>query len=107
MSPHRQLSQSSNRHPTQDQDIFLGFASSLSPPDKEHPDAPRKLDYSFVLHDGSGVVESEDYTFELTVPDDEEEAGKEVSCDPRVLLTDSGQAIRVGGLGIDAKDPNE
>lgn len=78
MSPHRQLSQSSNRKPTQDQDIFLGFASTIPPADKDHPDAPRSLKYSCVLHDGAGVLESEDFTFDFTVYKDESKAKKEV-----------------------------
>jgi len=36
------------------------------------------LEYSCVLHDGTGVVESESYTFDFTVYEDEKKAAKEV-----------------------------
>jgi hypothetical protein len=77
MSPHRQLSQQSHREPTAVQDIFLGFASSLKPAKDGHT-GPRTLEYACVLHDGMGVVESETYTFDFTVYDDEKEAAKEI-----------------------------
>lgn len=78
MSPHRQLSQSSHRKPTAVQDIFLGFASSLRPPTNDNEPELRVLEYSCVLHDGTGVVESESYTFDFTVYEDEKKAAKEV-----------------------------
>jgi len=71
MSPHRQLSQSSNRKPTGIQDIFLGFASDLKPVQNGDTFQPRKLEYTCVLHDGMGVIESQTYTFDYTVHEDE------------------------------------
>ncbi|WVR09670.1 hypothetical protein IAU60_006745 [Kwoniella sp. DSM 27419] len=59
MSPHRKLSISSNRHPTSIQDVFLGLAFTLAPPDDKSKSNGRELEYSMVLHDGTGVVESE------------------------------------------------
>jgi hypothetical protein len=66
MSPHRQISFSSNRHPSSIQDIFLGLAFVLQP--ATSPDAEtRKLQYTAVLHDGTGVVESEDYQYDFKI----------------------------------------
>ena len=77
MSPHRQLSQSSHRHPTTDQDIFIGFASSLSPADGDDS-KPRDLEYTVVLHDGTGIIETETLHFDFAVYEDEDKAEKEV-----------------------------
>ncbi len=78
MSPHRQLSQRSHRHPQTEQDVFIGFASSLGPIKSEDKSAPRDLEYTVVLHDGTGVIETETFHFEFTVYEDERKAEKEV-----------------------------
>ena len=72
MSPHRQLSTSSHRHPSEIQDIFLGLGLQLhddpppegtsGTPDEQREDA-RDMEYSMVLHDGTGVIESETYHY--------------------------------------------
>ncbi|KAL7423872.1 hypothetical protein Q5752_001457 [Cryptotrichosporon argae] len=64
MSPHRQLSHSSSRRPRELQDIFLGLAFTLASPESAGADGGRDLEYTAVLHDGTGVVESE--TMHLT-----------------------------------------
>ena len=85
MSPHRQLSISSRRHPTEIQEIFLGLGLQLHdapPPGEdqssstvtgasdhgasskgEHAEGTRDMEYSMVLHDGTGVTESETYHY--------------------------------------------
>lgn len=107
MSPHRQLSQSSNRKPSAVQDIFLGFASSLAPAEPENPSKPRKLEYSVVLNDGTGVVESETYNFDFKVREDEDEAaaevkrfGKEVLALIRRIQTNKGMNVGSGGVDL-------
>jgi hypothetical protein len=79
MSPHRQLSISSHRHPTEINEIFLGLGLKLhdTPPPSENDsdtsarasggepsgDGVRDMEYSLVLHDGTGVTESETYHY--------------------------------------------
>lgn len=101
MSPHRQLSQSSNRKPSSVQDIFVGFASSLAPADPNDPSKPRNLEYACVLNDGTGVISSETYNFEFTVKEDEKEAreetarfGSEVLALLRSVQTQQGMNVR-------------
>ncbi len=62
MSPHRSLSYSSHRQPTAIQDIFLGIAFALDPPSSDKPHT-RTLRYTAVLHDGTGVVETETFHY--------------------------------------------
>lgn len=84
MSPHRRLSVYSRRHPTQVQDIFLGLAFLLHPPDPSTPAARdphmRVLEYTTVLNDGTGVLESETFhmDFRLADGDDPERSAPEV-----------------------------
>ncbi|WVQ83736.1 hypothetical protein IAT38_005880 [Cryptococcus sp. DSM 104549] len=64
MAPHRRLSAHSNRNPTAIQDIFIGVGLSLGPqpsfgPNEEDPG--RDLVHTAVLHDGTGVIESEPF----------------------------------------------
>jgi hypothetical protein len=72
MSPHRQLSHTSKRRPTQIQEIFVGLALQLHDrtPPSDNGEASktdngdkhlRDMEYSIVLHDGTGVTESETY----------------------------------------------
>ncbi len=59
------MSNTSQRKPTSIQDIFLGIAFNLAPvsPGK----STRDLEYTAVLHDGTGVVESETFRFDYQV----------------------------------------
>ena len=76
MSPHRKLSVSSNRNPTVIQDIFLGLSMQLAPqPElKDGQDPGRELEYTAVLHDGTGVVESETFHFNYKCHGKDEDA---------------------------------
>ncbi|OWZ62460.1 hypothetical protein AYX14_05083 [Cryptococcus neoformans] len=65
--PKRRLSTTSSRQPTTIQDIFIGVGLQLSPqPDipEGHEDPGRDLEYSAVIHDGTGILDSE--TFHTT-----------------------------------------
>ncbi|WWC91987.1 uncharacterized protein L201_006941 [Kwoniella dendrophila CBS 6074] len=107
MSPHRQLSISSKRHPTQIQDIFLGLALSLGdqPEDNNNngKDQGRDLEYSAVLHDGTGVVESETFHTKYYTKDKNEDQlaeenkriGREVLGLLRSIQTDKGMNVRM------------
>ena len=63
MSPHRRVSTESQRKPSAVQDIFLGLAFSLDPQSTEKP--AKNLEYTVILNDGTGVVESETYHFDF------------------------------------------
>ncbi|WVQ94959.1 hypothetical protein IAU59_002049 [Kwoniella sp. CBS 9459] len=107
MSPHRQLSISSKRHPTQIQDIFLGLGLSLGPQpterNKDGSDPGRELEYSAVLHDGTGVVESETFHTRYYVEGKDSEGkaeenkriGREVLGLIRSIQTDKGMNVRM------------
>ncbi|ORY25443.1 hypothetical protein BCR39DRAFT_544106 [Naematelia encephala] len=75
MSPHRRLSLVSNRQNSSIQDAFIGLAFQISPP-TDDPTKPRDLEYTVVLHDGTGVVESETFHFDYHQQKDGDEAGK-------------------------------
>ena len=82
MSPHRQLSKSSSRKPSVVQDIFLGLGLLLGPEPAQDPHSPsstgRDLEYTMILHDGTGVVESETFHFQYhTKGKDEDGLAKE------------------------------
>jgi hypothetical protein len=78
MSPHRSLSYQSSRHPTTIQDIFLGLALKLHPAQTNNK--TRDLEYTVVLHDGTGVVESETYHHDFDIAsENEHEQGEEAS----------------------------
>lgn len=65
--PKRRLSTTSSRQPTSIQDIFIGVGLQLSPqPDipEGQEDPGRDLEYSAVIHDGTGILDSE--TFHTT-----------------------------------------
>ncbi|WWC64868.1 uncharacterized protein I303_107482 [Kwoniella dejecticola CBS 10117] len=107
MSPHRQLSISSKRHPTQIQDIFIGLALSLGDQPSERKsdgsDPGRDLEYSAVLHDGTGVVESETFhtkyyidgkTFD-EVTEENKRIAKEILGLMRSIQTDKGMNVRM------------
>jgi hypothetical protein len=100
MAPHRKLSVSSHRKPKGVQEIFLGLATSLAPPDPSHPDGPRKLDYSCVLHDGSGVVGSENFTRDFTVHADYEASKKEVGLFVNEVLKMMRDVQTHGGMNV-------
>ena len=70
MSPHRALSHKTHRQPTTIQDIFLGIAFSLAP--SSDGKSTRNLEYTCVLHDGTGVTESETFNHEFRDADDEQ-----------------------------------
>ncbi|OCF61516.1 trehalose synthase [Kwoniella mangroviensis CBS 10435] len=107
MSPHRKLCISSKRHPTQIQDIFLGLALSLSPqPTDRKPDGSdpgRELEYSAVLHDGTGVVESETFHTRYyshgkegdDLAEENKRIGREVLGLIRSIQTDKGMNVRM------------
>jgi hypothetical protein len=64
MSPHRQLSRRNtwtSAVPREIQESFLGLAFKLHP-QPENQNAERELEYAMVVHDGTGVVESETIT---------------------------------------------
>jgi hypothetical protein len=68
MSPHRQLSRRSTRTSTATREIeesFLGLAFKLHP-QPDNKDEQRDLEYAMVVHDGTGVVESETVTTKVT-----------------------------------------
>ena len=70
MSPHRRLSTVSRRQPSQIQDIFLGLAFQLA----DGPSAAeRDLEYTAVLHDATGVVESETFHMQVKLGGDDKE----------------------------------
>lgn len=65
--PKRRLSTTSSRQPTTIQDIFIGVGLQLAPqPDisEGQEDPGRDLEYSAVIHDGTGIIDSE--TFHTT-----------------------------------------
>ena len=67
MSPHRSLSISSFRKPSRLQDVFLGIAFKLAPQPQvkdNQVDPGRDLEYTIVLHDGTGAIESETFHFQ-------------------------------------------
>ncbi|WVQ75698.1 hypothetical protein IAR50_005328 [Cryptococcus sp. DSM 104548] len=63
--PRRRLSTQSNRSPTHIQDTFIGVGLRLGPqPEYDHAreeDPGRDLEHSAVIHDGTGVVDSETF----------------------------------------------
>lgn len=79
MSPHRQLSRRSTRTSSITREIeesFLGLAFKLHPqPDDQK--AERDLEYAMVVHDGTGVVESETFTSKVTTSGKSEDGLKE------------------------------
>ena len=81
MSPHRSLSISSTRRPSQLQDVFIGIAFQLAPQPVikgGQEDKGRDLEYSVVLHDGTGVTDSETFHFQYHTHDlDADEQGEE------------------------------
>jgi hypothetical protein len=72
MSPHRRLSINSQRHPSQIQDIFLGLAFQLHPARDPARPNDRDLEYTAVLNDATGVIESETFHLDFHVHDDAE-----------------------------------
>jgi len=79
MSPLRQLSRRSTRNSFVTREIeesFLGLAFKLhsQPEDK---DAKRELEYAMVVHDGTGVVESETFTTLVTTAGNDQNGLKE------------------------------
>jgi hypothetical protein len=70
MSPNRQLSYSSARHPTKIQEVFVGMAFHFHPAKgdskgRDFADESKgkegDMEYTMVLHDGTGVMESETF----------------------------------------------
>lgn len=99
MSPHRSLSFKSQRQPTAIQDIFLGIAFQLAP--SEPNKSTRDLEYTAVLHDGTGVVGTETFHLDYQVSEEEDEQVKEakrVSQEVLMLMrkiqTQNGQNVR-------------
>ena len=79
MSPHRQLSRRSTRTSFVAREIeesFLGLAFKLHP-QPEDADAKRDLEYAMVVHDGTGVVESETFTTHVTTAGKNQDGLKE------------------------------
>lgn len=69
MSPHRRLStRTSRKRPEarEVEDTFLGLAFQLHPK-SGGDDGQRDLDYAIVVHDGTGVVESETFKTKIQV----------------------------------------
>ena len=77
MSPHRTLSHHSRRQPTTIQDIFLGIAYTLAPASEGK--STRDLEYTAVLHDGTGVVGSETFHMDYNEKNGEVAEAKRVS----------------------------
>ena len=77
MSPHRTLSYHSRRQPTTVQDIFLGIAFILAPASEGK--SSRDLEYTAVLHDGTGVVGSETFHMDYNEKNGEVAEAKRVS----------------------------
>ncbi|ORX40487.1 trehalose synthase [Kockovaella imperatae] len=68
MAPQRQLSTGSCRKPSRQQDVFLGIALQIGEQPKtaasESGDKSRRdLEYTIVLHDGTGVIGSETFHY--------------------------------------------
>ncbi|KAK4689437.1 hypothetical protein P7C73_g671, partial [Tremellales sp. Uapishka_1] len=94
-SPQRKLSHSSHRKPSKVQDIFVGIAFHIEPSTKETHDG-RDLEYSAVLHDGTGVVESETFTMKIYT-DGKDEAG----------LVEEAHKVSIKVLGLIGKIQRE
>ncbi len=93
--PHRRLTFSTHRQPTQIQDIFVGIAFLLSPESEDGKKA-RPLEYTIVLHDGTGVTESETYDLKVeTFGKDESGKNEEAK---RVSLHVLDQVGRIVGF---------
>ncbi|EIW72195.1 trehalose synthase [Tremella mesenterica] len=84
MSPHRRMSKVSQRHPSQINDVFLGLAFTLHSP--KNPNEPGDLEYTAVLHDGTGVVESEEWHLPFRLELSDEESLGEVQIASRKVL---------------------
>lgn len=128
MSPHRQLSVSSHRHPTEIQEIFLGLGLQLHdtppPPDghssseetgpfnhdsstrRDHAEGMRDMEYSMVLHDGTGVTESETYHYAFPGKDAGEEELQKASIKfSRVVLGRILELQRVKSMDVSVFSP--
>ncbi|KAK8853482.1 hypothetical protein IAR55_004189 [Kwoniella newhampshirensis] len=106
MSPHRRLSHNTNRTPTQIQDIFIGVALQLHPQPsipEGGEDPGRDLEYSVVLHDGTGVVESETFHTKFWTEDKDDEGlaneakrvSREMLAVQRSVQTEKGMNVRL------------
>jgi hypothetical protein len=109
MSPLRQLSRRSTRNSFVTREIeesFLGLAFKLHP-QPEDKDAKRELEYAMVVHDGTGVVESETFTTHVTTAgknqDGLKEEVKRVSKEVlgRVRQYEEERHVKVSSLGRD------
>lgn len=63
----RQLLHTSARHPTTIQEIFIGMAFDITSDKTESKYTRRAVNYTMVLHDGAGVIESETFSHPFDV----------------------------------------
>jgi len=99
MSPHRQLSYSSHRQPTKVQDVFVGLA--LLKTDQSKSDDKRNLEYTVVIHDGTGVIESETYNIEMNIKEGKQHAEpEEASRISEDVLQKIGRVQREKGMNV-------
>jgi hypothetical protein len=102
MSPTRHLSLGSpykSSFSFEIEDAFLGLAFKLHP--SANDQGSRELEYAMVIHDGTGVVEAETFTTQVTIQDLREDdlrqeimsIRKEVLDRIRLYETDRGMKV--------------